>query len=314
MKRITLLAFVMMFGLLINAQSSEDTIRYSILSNNPHNMRDLSLGLVPIQVDFYSPNFSFGYMIEADYHYDNLLIFGAKYRGAYTDRWDLADDNIDFGRAKSGSGPGTSSEIYGQFNFLSRIDEDIYDVTLKATGRTEYFMEVPGKKMIQYGARVGYVHTNLYVFSTTNVGGNMFYFVGDDLQSSSSTENIDGGTTMKSSNIFIGLNKIKKRDIVVNASHGYGKKTECSIIQLFADLMLSTNLTLEDMLYQNKEYNVDNDTPKSPVGFRVGYTERSMANIGAYWSAELGARPGPGLLSNNLYIMVSAGVNLGLLK
>lgn len=317
----------------LNAQKidKDKVYSYKIHENDPENSKNLVLNLDPFLGDIYTPNLNFGYGAGASFRFRNLVELSAYGYKSYLDRLELLDNYYGYNTGGVPAG-GDKAAAFTHFGatvfFAKKIQEknDKYLITQK--GNTDYYIKIPAKMLTLYGARVG-----LQSFSTfiQNTNGNIKFearhiegygapemtFYGDEY-----------GTMMNSKVLNFGLSRKRIEDLEYQVE-SFSKKRYMGSTELFADVLLATSVDFENMkVYQQDTsqrsytgapaiasgiYSVNENTLKNKLGARIGanYTQH-LGLIGIRMGAEFGLRPGPGTMTDGLYLVLKAGITLGL--
>lgn len=316
-----------------NAQKidNEKVYKYKIHENDPENSRNLVLNLDPFLGDIYFPNLNFGYGAGASFRLRNLVELSAYGYRSYLDRLEVLDNYYGYktgGVPAGGDKPAAFSHFGATVFFAKNLQEKNDNYLATQRGNTEYYIKIPAKVLTLYGARVGLQSHSTFI---QNTNGNIKFearhvegygapertFYGDEY-----------GTMMNSKVLNFGLSRKRIEDLEYQVET-FSKKRFIGSTELFADVLLATSMDFENMkVYQQDTanrsytgapaiasgiYSVNENTLKNKLGARIGanYTQH-LGLIGISMGAEAGFRPGPGAMTDGFYLVLKAGITLGI--
>ena len=206
---------------------------------------------------------------------------------------------------------------------------------LKKSGHVEYYGLVPANIYDQFSFRGGFYTYNSYFASQPITGGNGVpingYLEGD---SSKTIASINGGSMYSAGTMVLGISKVRNVDLKVNVE-GLGERSSRGYTETYFDILFAPKITIQDMIVAKKgyydndgniinesgnnsmndylpfyyRYVVDENTSKSKMGLRIGYTDMSFIKKAPFfYGAEIGSKPGVGSFVTNFYIMIKAGI------
>lgn len=317
------------------AQFDTQKLLYSLERNNPDDMNNLSFTVIPLSIDVYEPNISFGFELGVEYHFRNTFIVGARISRALTDRW---SDN--YPSTSNGSGSSvykpqryTNFNIYGQLLLWSKTTEVEQRVVLKSVGHTDYVTDIPANRLEVFSFRFGY---NPYFFWADSDYGATYRLQGYKVNlDNKDLYQVDGGTMLKNNAVTVGFSRIRKSDLKVKLNKGYGKRDVAYKTEIYFDVIYAFSQEYQNMLVTkeygfdddgnlvgdgggysdltyrtlNMEYNVDDNTARTAYGFRLGARYTALKKFGWSYGVETGFRPGPGDMIRNWFLTFNVGMS-----
>ena len=327
-----LIAVSMVFS--ASAQFETRKLYYTLERTSPTEMKSLSFSVTPLSIDLYDPNYSLGIQLGAEYHIKNILIIGARLNRAYADRGkENYNPSMESAQGTSiyKSQPYTNLDVYGQFLFNSKIKQVKQLVSLETKDNVDYATKIPLKRLETYSIRFGY---NTNYFWANSDGGATYRLNGYKINFDDKyIEKLEGGTMIKNDALTFGSSRIRKYDLKVKLNQGYGYREISYKTEIYFDVIYAFSQKLQNMVvtkeYEfddngnlvdfggtnfktlNMEYNVDDNTTKTPYGFRVGYRYTDLKKFGWCYGIETGFRPGPGEMIYNWYLAINIGMSFG---
>jgi len=311
---------------LLLAQNTNKVYEYSMVRNNAKDglYRNLSLGIDPFWLDVQGEKVAMGSGIYARYVLKNKVRFNLGFDIAYLDR--ISGPSCRSGKRCIGH-MGISleeSKNYRGFNFganyffTQSVKEVMEKVTLKVTGNTAYVAQIPAKMSQVYGIRFEYHSDYGYVYSGNGDIDFVMYATDDESKNTITRSGVDYSTMMTTTVWSFGLNRIRQHDMVVNFK-GLGERGARYSSEIYADMMLGTTMGFSNMIITDsiassgvvvswKEYNVDEFTAKSKIGWRLGWATYPGKKI-SYIKIEGGVRPGPAMpIEARVYLHLRWGI------
>jgi len=303
------------------AQIGKNELNYSLERNDPNNMKNFSLKFVPLEFDIYSFNNSMGLSIGGEYEFKNLFALGVDYYFAYSDQWGYVSpfkkrnltEPSDYSTSNA-----TDLSIYARFIVNSKNKEVIEEVYLKSDRGVKYVTKIPVKRLQQIGIRLSYSMNSF--FANCDNSSN-YTLEGKAVNLPGNQEYIlirDAGAMMTNQVLTFGVSRIRKMDLTALFNKGYGEKKVNYRNELYFDIMYAVNQNFENIYlpYDTAsnviavEYEVNEKTKRSALGFRVGYRHTSLQTWGFNYNIESGFRPGPGDLGRNFFLTFGLGINI----
>jgi hypothetical protein len=306
----------------------DKTYNYSVRGNDPENAANLIVTVNPVYANFYTLNINLGYDFNVNYRMNNKIALSGFYSKSYLDRFEKTNGNssVYHGFADEEQLGVTNYGFGGVFFFKNDLKQVEEEVTLKSTNNgsvtTRYIMKIPAKRLQLFGLRGGYEVFNSPIHSGN---GNIDFIAYPAPDSSGQAQSLGSGsfsTMMYSGTLNIGICRTKISNLFIDVN-GYGERQATSVNELYIDVMYATKLTFADMLISYQSWNnsggaffdqyqpyvVDN-TLKSKLGFRIGYSSYANDKFTAFgnFNIEAGMRPGP-KAGGNFYLMLKFGLN-----
>ena len=124
------------------SKKKEDQYTYKVVSSDPQHVRNLSIYVIPVYVDVFSPNINAGYGFGLDYNFQNLFSIYGSYRASYfevTQPTFISDGAM--GEAVNGYSKFTNPELGAEIYLTGQESEVEESVNVKAE-RDENFRKV----------------------------------------------------------------------------------------------------------------------------------------------------------------------------
>ncbi len=344
--KILTLIIILIFSTIYSYSQKVDAskiYKIDIERNKSDKLKNLYLGINFFNVDIYTPNINFSLGANAEYNFKNKIILDFSFSSAYADRWNEdnpKDLNTNFTIPLYISQPITSFEYIGKIILYSHFNDCNLRVFVKSEGKYNYFVNVKEKDFIIYASRFGYKSFYSEV-ATNGTGGTLTPFSGYLINTTpQKIETFNQNrTSMMTANMFVyGISRIRYTDIKVNIED-FGEKNCHEMSEIYFDYLFAPKVVLHDILVSEYgyydlngnivfttqgstypsyatpqnffyQYNINENTKKSPFGFRLGYKYTDLKNkINLMWGTELGCRPGYGTLKDNVYLLFKVGFN-----
>lgn len=292
---------------------------YSITENDPEKAKNLHLGLYPLFIDMNALNFALGAAANLQYNFRNKINLSANYYYAYADRAASAE----YGFSAETTSPAINKSLVGTYYYTRKLfsrTETPFNVT---DGSISRGMPIELKRLWLFGVRGGIhsVKTNILNY------GNAMKLQGYFKDSSASKivdlqHDRDYSTMMEMNMISVGISRTTIRDYVLDV-RDIGKVSNKEITELYFDAFYAPAIVYSNMNYYvfdgNKvgrpdyyEVVINEHTPRSRIGGRVGYNIILNNVTGFFGGAELGIRPGQVERLSNVYFMLRIGYGLSL--
>ncbi|MDH5599371.1 MAG: hypothetical protein OEY34_09610, partial [Cyclobacteriaceae bacterium] len=311
--RLQLLVSLLSFFAVINSfgqADDADPVTYEELYDEPENINRLFLQFQPIIGELYATNPTAGFGIEATYFVKNKMHFNAQTRKAYLDRFDMMRYN-----AVRNSDMQNDVEIhnYYQLGFTYHFKDGTESSETKMilyknsyrgnrwAARVPLNITIPSKVRKITGGRLGgyiYDHT-IYVNNLLSRQGLSFADIktaeGLTLPEYNVTSPVDSTairafSRMDVAGIYVGGSMSWIRNVAVDIDkHKPG--VDDLIFTAFFDIMVAPWIGVENLFYENQEYNID-ALNKSMIGARIGMDGKFNRTLSWGYGAEMGYRPG----------------------
>jgi len=296
-------------------KETSDQYSYTIVTDDPEALRNLNFIIDPVYVDINDVNLNLGWDAQIRYNFQNTFGVSVKYSKAYLE----PNTRSQYVSPVGGVSPFTNLEIGASYNLSSETDSKEEKVTVKSVGNVDYYMLIPAKTMITKALRAGYIHINTYAEGNIAFSG---YDISDPSKTVSGMNGYvnDGnfGTVMDESIIYFGYSKTTSTNLKVKYKN-YGNKGFATSSGWYADIMFAPVINYADAQVRIPQgsaspdifttFHVNDNSPKFPLGARIGYTSSQLTTIGWNFGAEAGLRPAPDPLSG-LYILINFGISL----
>ncbi|OIQ36324.1 MAG: hypothetical protein BM555_02860 [Crocinitomix sp. MedPE-SWsnd] len=300
------------------SQSSEDTVRYEMLSDKPI-------------YSWWGAGLS--YDISVNPYNFTLAAFGVdatfmseKFRANIYSRLHLAEALTDF----SMNGHPSVESVYeaeksrdfaidGSYFITENTKTERQEVRLKGGNRSKTVMIIPAKVSYRYGADLGFSSgVSYYNFGDATLDG----IDEDGAQASlqSATENDAISSYFSQHVLRIGASRTKTARFKVDTDL-FGKKSVQDYTRLYVHGLVGFGQKLDDVLvpFPNTvgldlftRYDISTNANFFPVGAAIGYEYYVMKKMGVSWIAELGVKPGPKYSTgNNAYLDIKLRFHLG---
>ena len=307
------------------AQSS-DTVYYKILRNNPKNINNMFVYVMPLNIDFLFSykNISYGFGVE--YNHKDLFILGADFKRSYTENLNdfFQKNHINGLYSKTGKAKEVNNfmvyELSAQYLFGGKIRTHKEKPVLDDGLSTTTYMKIKTKHYIAFALRFSYAQQQ---YNTTNISTSDLYFnykayklespdiIFDDLAAS---------TMYTMQFVSFGLGVYQKQDLKISTD-SYGLKNYSMSTTYYLDVLLpiSQELSNVEVSEISNGYpisymaNVNEHTPMTNYGFRAGMKVQNVLvfrKVNAGSKVEIGFLPGPINLTNNFFISIGLDLNI----
>jgi hypothetical protein len=317
-KRITILLLC-----LFSAHLYGQKVNYSILRNEPHTVNNFAATITPIAFEYYSKAVGVAGGVSAFYIPSDKFLIDFHFNTGYTKNNNFFSavgiDDEEYLAPYGGFKRMIATDLTIQYLLGEFVPELKVKVTIRSGALSSTYIKVPIRRLISLPIRLGLGHIRNTI-GYSGYGDNVT-FSGYEVRNQTVTNNSISGLSVYTANTLnIGLGIIIRDDINIRVDNGYGEKDGKLISVYFADIMLPINDEFSDVyMYErvnntrNKvRYHINEDTPRSKFGFRVGGYTKSLEKlcVGSKW--EIGVKPGPIDFRTNFY--VSLGLQIGLSK
>ncbi|MDT8308401.1 MAG: hypothetical protein RQ866_02660 [Bacteroidales bacterium] len=331
MKKLLFLLNMMLVTAFVYAQKE---IHYEILRNEPQSHNNLFVSASPVFFDI-SNNTGVCFGLGASYNHKEKFIVDLDFHRSYTEKTNLlfgsfeSYDRNKIGRYGEPMGPMKNLMVFnmsGQYLFNPHIREGRKKVPVVRGYHKTVYIKVPTKRLYAFPLRVGYYYYQLVINSASNFGSTHFSWFGTKINDPAATpEAIQGYTNYKAQILTLGIGIYIRDDIkitVIDSRPQYsGDKEVRESTYYYADILFPMNQKIENMnvietyypdifssaITIEDEYNMNDHTPKTKMGFRVG-RKYLIANPSSWGAAalkvEVGCRPGPIEYKRNLFLVV----------
>jgi len=300
------------FGTQIHAQN----VKYRIISDDPYDIKPVSLSLEPLYMDLNLPNLAMGWSVRAEVLFLKRMELRASYRRSY---FDLAKLDADGLPAKKGIKNQWLGEASFAFFLTDRTKKKSMQVVLSQTSSGKYTytrsISVPGTKRNMFGIRGGAYH----MFNPMNLGSDQhgFYKLENEADASDVLEKENISSMYNTSSLFGGIQFKTIKNLFVTAD-GYGTRSHSSFNDFYIDVLFAPILGFQDVQHADGrifKVNMESSHVKR-IGWRCGWVMRRPESVWLSYKVELGARPGfatkRGLSLENetIYMMFTVGMNI----
>jgi len=297
----------------ITATSSDgEVVEFTIVDDSPDKLNKLYLGLDYAECEIgYPTMFLVKGALNAKYFVNNQFLLSSRFTYAYLDAsTSLRTDEEKAENANLGMRPFHSADIGGIYMFASSQKTKNTNIVLSESSsgntRTTTILKLPSRRIIYYGARLG------YYFQHNSVTG--------DIASDADLDNFETQTSLYAVNthsIYAGICLFNTRNIKVQ-SDKYGESARSGFTQVFADVLVAPSI--KGKFYSKAGVDPFLDQPfiplndeikgfsKTPIGARIGLEKLYYhKNIYQKFGIETGVRPGYSKLVN-FYLAFHMGV------
>ena len=297
----------------ITATSSDgEEIEFTIVDDSPDKLNKLYLGVDYAECELgYPTMFLLKGVLNAKYFINNQFLLSSRFSYAYLDATTTTHTEEEKAEtANLGMHPFYSADIGGIYMFASSQKTKNTNIVLSegtyGNTRTTTILKIPSRRIIYYGARLG------YYFQQNSIS--------DDIASSADLDNFETQTSLYAVNthsIYAGICLFNTRNIKVQ-SDKFGESARSGFTQVFADVLVAPSI--RGKFYSEEGVDPFLDQPfiplkdeikgfsKTPVGARIGleklYYHKSLFQK---FGIETGVRPGYSKLVN-FYLAFHMGI------
>ncbi len=270
-------------------------ISFEPLYDEPYNVNKLFIGLQPFYGELFATNVNAGFGIDAHYFLKNKADFRVNIRKSYSSRF--FDQNRE-NAARNGSVQ-NKPEIFNYFEFgltwhLKDFEEQsktkmvLYKNSYKGdqwASRVPLRKEVPCKVRKIYGARFGGVVWN----STLDVSRALQLDGRTNMDFAGLNDTLNLFSNIYSAGIYAGGSMTWIKNVAVSFDE-FDNGLDDGILTLFADILYSPYLKVNDIEYQDQLYKPTILKLKS-FGFRAGIDGKFNRKLSWGYGGEFGYRP-----------------------
>lgn len=216
-------------------------------------------------------------------------------------------------------------EMKGQYLLGSHIRNGKIKVVVDQSTNLKIYIRVPTRRLLAFPVRMGYAY-HQSVMSTREVF--MFEsspFYGKAVNDPNATPKaIHGLANFGAHLLNIGMGVYVRDDVIIEIHDSRPKlngiRSKKESVYCYADIMLPIYQKIENINYiengkviTETEYNINDYTPKTSYGFRMGirWTTDFDSGLGVIW-VESGSRPGPTDPKTNFFVI--CGVDVAVFK
>lgn len=336
MKTFNLLSLYFLLFTGLKCYSQEGSLSYDLLEDDPLTANNIGLSLNPLSYDGSRDDYLvIGGELGTLYWTEKFMLQGSFFLG-YLDRIqekvfisERPEGHVVEGLPVGGSAPTNKWNIEGTYFFASNsVKTKESRVSLSRSRQVESYSMIPLKKLVLFGGNFG-------------IGG----FAGQyDLAGSNSvvaehietdqflnleTENIESYnySRKKFNYVKFGLS----RTVIKNFSgdfESFGKISLKKLSSVYCNMLIGFAPSLNDIVKQDykvegpesdivifdNQYNLDKNTPFNPLGFEVGYQEKSLKGLGFTYNVAVGFRPGYHSTRANFFGVIGTNIFLSTRK
>lgn len=327
-KYIVLVLISVFWSSLSKAQKKNKTEKvytYQMLKNDPEDVKNLWIGLTPIQLNVNDDNFNAGVGADIGYLIKNRLRIDMQVYQSYFDNGMQAeiDDEPMSPFSKHEQLKSYSNEVGLTYYFKKKLKDVNEVIHLKNEGNVSYVTKIPSKDQRLIGLRLGYGGAG------TIVPEGVISYSGFQVDDPTVKKEIgdEFGNTLTYSMVPVGVSYTKITDVSVFIEQLKNKSDDGErhvkwVTEWYGDVLYATNITLDNVMfplnydsneqyfYNFKEFNVNDDVEKSKMGFRVGYRTKGIKGFNGNYGFEAGMRPGVGDGSHRTYLLIKFGANI----
>jgi hypothetical protein len=291
-----LILSVVSFGLSAQEPERRDMtdVTFEQLYDEPYNVQKFFIGFQPFYGEVFATNVNAGFGVDAHYFLKNKADFRAHFRKTYSSAfYDMNREN-----ALRNSEVDNRPTPFGYFEagitwHVKDFDEEgktkmfLYKKSYKGNvwaGRVPLHVDIPCRVRKIYGARFGPIIWN----STLDVS----QALKADGKSNIDLAGLDGVnlfSNIHSVGMYAGGSMTWIRNVAVGFDQ-YDSNVDDGMLTLFADILYSPYLKVDDIKYQDATYNTDILKLKS-FGFRMGLDGKFNRKLAWGYGGEFGYRP-----------------------
>jgi hypothetical protein len=302
----------------VNAQN----VSYTILKNDPHDVKKLQVYFSPFYADAFLPNITLGFGVGGAYEINRKLDVNVFFNKPYSKTFDYAyHTNVEFVPVHNVDETPLHRTYFfeGGATFKLSDNDKQKDVKVVLSSfssggftHTTYIM-VPGTVRKMTKVRGGFsayntsVSTDIYkdenFLQAKNENGETMTFTTYDLIKPDGTELItpyDGrlnwGVNMFVPALYFGISRESITKLIIKADDYNRNKSKQTDVSLYADVLFAPVISINDITFRGKTYDVTNGDEHSfrtnNLGFRVGYDYTFLSKFGMGFKTEIGVRPG----------------------
>ncbi|RFS20681.1 hypothetical protein DVR12_19165 [Chitinophaga silvatica] len=286
---------------------------YTILRNEPKDLKLWGIEATPVVVDIYSYSPSVGVGLGAFYSFPGNARIRANYEQSL---YYLLNDNHRATKPPAGSyasygipsNPTNDSrfEVMGSIPVINRESKTDYKVKIARRGDGVLVPTISGNKVVAMNLRAGFIHENRILESISGLPLTtdkplMTTPGGEPLQ-----RYFGESSVMLNSNIVaggLGLSLVKDLKIELKDKTLKGYRDISSVVDFYLDVLYAPSMKYSDITYYypspNGEQLTENLSVTSPlnkVGARFGFRREGLSKaLGTAFGVEMHVKPGPGV-------------------
>lgn len=301
----------------ITAFANAQKVNYTVLSDDPKNVKAFSLSLEPFYADLGAPDIHLGYSVRADLLLFKRLELRADFRKAYLD---INGDETkkQYFYPKKEAKKATFAEAGISLFFSDKIKKSQAKLVLssRTSGNTTYtkYIMIPALKRKLFGVRGG-LYLNSLAFQVDDNGE--FFEVAAKDPNATATAAMDNTVSMYTTSVLYGGLHFKTIVDVV-AKTDYGTKKVGSMTDFYLDVLFAPIVNFSDVMSPDgvlHKMDAKSENVKR-IGWRAGWTYRHPNKVAFCYKLELGARPGfrsgdkISIKSERIFLMMTMGFNI----
>jgi hypothetical protein len=318
MKQFFPLLLASAFVSIASAQTSKDVVEGNVIRNQPFHKSVIGGGVDPLSITLSPLNMAVGYTLNAHAMFNNKFRIDGEYHGSYVNVYS-SKDIVDYqglnGQPEGGETKFRTWEL-GLRYFLTNKSKNVEEkVVLRNAARVTYYTTVNANQVRLLGARAGVGGYKTYTTANTDD-----FFIGEDSQGhevkipGSENLGINVGATM----VHLGISYTSISDVILEVTKMPGInmtkpriKKEQSDNEYYADILFAPSVKYDNVIvnwdtagfdgFGNPlatsppvKYDLNNKTPKSKIGFRVGWNYTPYKKATFKTGLEAGILPGGG--------------------
>jgi hypothetical protein len=305
---------------------NSDTVYYKVLRNDPNNINNLFIYAMPLNLDFLISYINISYGFGAEYNHKDRFTLGVDFKRSYTEKLnDLFQGDPSNGLySKIGHAVDKKNfmiyEFSAQYLLGGKIRTHNEKPVMNDGLNTTTYIKIKTKHYIAFALRASYAQQQ-YNLTNTTMNDLRFNYKAYKLDEPNIIfDDLAGSTMYTLQFVSFGLGLFQKQDLKI-ATDSYGTKDYSMITTYYFDILLPVSQELANLEVSdrsgahptNYEVNVNDHTPMTNYGFRVGMKWQNVAtirNINAGTKFEIGFLPGPNKLTNNFFISLGLDLNI----
>jgi len=299
MIRVCILAVLtqVLTGSSVWGQGGSSPVTYEELFDDPYDINELYVGLIPVYGELFTTNINAGFGIEGQYYHESKFDFQIEFRKAYSKRTDLQRDAAEKNSVLDNDPKSfVYFEIGGTYHIVDREEESQSKLALYESGHEgkkllTYVPDnilVPSKMRRIYGARLGgfYYQTSVDLNRVLEDQGlGLENGEGVALDPALSTYG-----NMAVTGLYLGGSLALIRNFAVKPDRGYKSTVSDQLFTAYFDFLIAPSVNLEDVSYLGEVYSTG-AVKTSSFGARVGMDSKFNRELSWSYGAELGYRP-----------------------
>ncbi|RYD82109.1 MAG: hypothetical protein EOP53_04585 [Sphingobacteriales bacterium] len=312
------ISFASIFAILLICSSVKaQMVSYSVVQNDPHDLKKLEVYFSPFYAEIFSPSITLGYGIGANYQLNNkidLMLFFNKPYAVGTDEayrtnkvFIPTHNNLETPMHKT-----YFLEAGGALELSDNDKQKNVKIVLSSSSSYSRYIMVPGTVRKINKLRGGVFNYNS-IISTDLLGddfklqakdekGGTVTFTTYDLLQPDGSETfpydglLDWAVNMNVTSFYAGLSRESITKMIVKPEDYRKNKSKQFNSNFYADVMFAPLITMGDIKFHGKTYDVtngdENSFRKNNFGWRVGYEFNFLNKVAYGAKMELGVRPG----------------------